>query len=192
MMTHFTSQNWDIIRNQEKIDSIFGHVWIWICRYSLCFPLPSTISHYSLAFLGHICLFALDIYLQSNSSFVYILQNVTFWKQMGWYLKKVDKNVKLSLNTLVFLNIRLLDSSLFLFFRSLLYHTHVRASDKVSSLVLFSTFSTQDCLRSLIVPLTDEIYSFSIKSFFGFKKIDRQDVLLYFMRLIFRDLYVYI
>ena len=44
-----------------------------------CLPLPSsTISHYSLAFLGHICLFTLDIYLQSNSSFVYILQNVTF------------------------------------------------------------------------------------------------------------------
>ena len=41
--THSTSQNWYIIRNQEEIDSIFGHIWIWICRYiySLCFPLPS-------------------------------------------------------------------------------------------------------------------------------------------------------
>ena len=43
LKTHSTSQNWYIIRNQEEIDSIFGHIWIWICRYiySLCFPLPS-------------------------------------------------------------------------------------------------------------------------------------------------------
>ena len=58
-------------------------VFVNIAYVFHCLPLPSsTISHYSLAFLGHICLFTLDIYLLSNSSFVYILQNVIFWKQM--------------------------------------------------------------------------------------------------------------
>ena len=162
--------------------------------FSIAFPFvpSSTISLYSLAFLGHICLFALDIYLLSNSSFVFILQNVIFWKQMYFGPISQTSWQKCRLWTpLSSVNIRLLDSSLFLFFPSLLYHTHVRASDNVSSLVLFSTFSSQDCLRSLIVPLIDEIYSFTIKSFLGFKKIVGQDVSLYFMLLIFRVWYVY-
>ena len=59
---------------QYLVISEFEFVDIYTAYVFHCLPLPSsTISHYSLAFPGHICLFALDIYLQSNSSFVYIL-----------------------------------------------------------------------------------------------------------------------